>query len=47
MPAEMWLPLLVMVIGFYSFFACVLMMRLRVELLSQERKTQWVKEVDI
>jgi heme exporter protein C len=47
MPAEMWVPLLVMVIGCYSFFALVLMMRLRVELLSRERKTQWVKEVNI
>lgn len=47
MPPEMWLPLLIMVIGFYAFFALVLMMRLRVELLSRERKTQWVKEVKI
>lgn len=47
MPPEMWLPLLVMVVGFYSFFALVLMMRLRVELLVRERKTQWVKEVNI
>lgn len=45
MPPEMWLPLLVMVIGVYSFFAVVLMMRLRVEILEKERKTQWVKEV--
>jgi heme exporter protein C len=47
MPPEMWLPLLMMVVGFYVFFALVLMMRLRVELLSRERKTQWVKEVKI
>lgn len=47
MPPEMWLPLLIMVIGFYAFFALVLMMRLRVELLNRERKTQWVKEVKI
>jgi heme exporter protein C len=45
MPAEMWVPLLIMVIGFYCFFAVVLMMRTRVELLDRERRTGWVKEI--
>jgi heme exporter protein C len=45
MPAEMWLPLLIMVVGFYCFFAAVLMMRTRVELLERERRTGWVKEI--
>lgn len=45
MPAEMWLPLLIMVVGFYCFFAAVLMMRTRVELLDRERRTGWVKEI--
>lgn len=45
MPAEMWLPLLVMVIGFYSFFASVLFSRVRNEILLRERKTKWVKNI--
>ena len=43
MPVEMWLPLLVMVIGFYCFFATVLMMRTRNEILEREKRTQWVR----
>ncbi|GGC07109.1 heme exporter protein C [Marinobacterium zhoushanense] len=45
MPAEMWLPLLVMVVGFYLFFAVTLMMRLRNEILRRERRAGWVKEI--
>lgn len=45
MPAEMWLPLLIMVLGFYCFFSAVLLMRTRVELLERERRTGWVKEI--
>ncbi len=43
MPPEMWMPLLVMVIGFYCFFAVVLMMRTRNEILEREKRTQWVQ----
>lgn len=43
MPMEMWLPLLIMVIGFYCFFATVLMMRTRNEILEREKRTQWVQ----
>lgn len=42
MPPEMWLPLLVMVLGYYCFFAFVLMARTRIELLEREHKTSWV-----
>jgi len=45
MPAEMWLPLLVMVIGFYAFFAVTLMLRLRNEILRRERRAGWVREL--
>jgi heme exporter protein C len=45
MPADMWLPLLLMVAGFYCFFAVVLLLRTRVELLERERRTGWVKEI--
>ena len=43
MPVEMWLPLLVMVIGFYCFFALVLLMRMRLEVLRRESRSSWVK----
>jgi len=45
MPVEMWLPLLVMVLGFYCFFAVSLMLRLRNEILRRERRAGWVKEL--
>ncbi|WP_017937978.1 heme ABC transporter permease [Zestomonas thermotolerans] len=43
MPPEMWLPLLVMVIGFYCFFAAVLLLRMRLEVLRREARSSWVK----
>lgn len=43
MPAEMWVPLLIMVLGFYCFFTLVLLMRMRFEILRREAKTSWVK----
>ena len=43
MPAEMWMPLLVMVLGFYCFFACVLMLRMRLEVLKRESRSSWVQ----
>ncbi|WP_276606066.1 heme ABC transporter permease [Neptunomonas sp. XY-337] len=45
MPIEMWLPLLIMVIGFYCFFAVSLMMRLRNEILRREKRASWVREL--
>lgn len=45
MPVEMWLPLLIMVIGFYCFFAVSLMMRTRNEILYRERRAGWVREL--
>ncbi|MCK5831197.1 MAG: heme ABC transporter permease [Methylococcales bacterium] len=43
MPSEMWIPLLIMIIGFYCFFAVLLMSRARTEVLRRESKTDWVK----
>jgi heme exporter protein C len=43
MPVEMWLPLLVMVVGFYCFFAVSLMLRLRHEILRREKRSSWVQ----
>ncbi|MEH6444206.1 MAG: heme ABC transporter permease [Oceanospirillaceae bacterium] len=45
MPVEMWLPLLVMVIGFYCFFASAMLLRLRNEILVREKRTSWVKQL--
>ncbi len=45
MPMEMWMPLLIMVIGFYCFFAAVLIMRTRVEILEREWRTDWVRSL--
>jgi len=44
MPSEMWIPLLIMVLGYYFAFATTWMMRMRVEILEQEYRTQWVRE---
>lgn len=43
MPAEMWLPLLFTVLGFYCFFAVVLLLRMRLEVLKREARSSWVK----
>ena len=43
MPVEMWLPLLIMVIGYYLFFFSVWICRIRNEILIREKKTEWVK----
>jgi heme exporter protein C len=45
MPAEMWLPLALNVLGVYCFFGANLVSRLRVEILERERGTQWVREL--
>lgn len=43
MPIEMWAPLLVMVIGTYSWFFLVWLMRLRLEIVRREAKADWVQ----
>lgn len=42
MPMEMWMPLLLGVLGFYAFFGGVLMLNMRNLILARERGTQWV-----
>ncbi len=39
----MWLPLLIMVLGFYCFFAAMLLVRMRLEVLKRESRTAWAK----
>jgi heme exporter protein C len=43
MPLQMWLPLLIMVLGFYCFFAAVLLLRMRLEVLRREARSHWAK----
>jgi len=43
MPPEMWLPLLVMVIGMYCFAAHNVLSRMRMEIIERESGTQWVR----
>jgi heme exporter protein C len=43
MPLEMWLPLLIMVFGFYCFFGAVLLLRMRLEVLKRESRSSWAK----
>ncbi|WP_447956199.1 heme ABC transporter permease [Vreelandella sp. EE7] len=43
MPAAMWLPLLVMLVGFYSFFAAITLARTRSEILRREGDKRWVR----
>jgi len=45
MHPDMFVPLLVMMVGFYCFYAFAIMLRVRSEILIKERKTQWVKDL--
>jgi heme exporter protein C len=45
MPPEMWLPALVMVLGFYFFAGHNILTRMRAEILRREAKTAWVKKL--
>ncbi len=44
MPESMWMPLLLMVLGFYCFFTALTLYRLRSEILKRESRTRWVQE---
>jgi heme exporter protein C len=43
MPAQMWLPLLLTLLGFYAFFVAVLFYRMRTELLRREARSHWAQ----
>ncbi|TLZ13713.1 MAG: hypothetical protein E6K31_03120 [Gammaproteobacteria bacterium] len=43
--ASMLVPLLMMLLGFTLFFAAILLVRLRGEVLSRERSASWIREV--
>ncbi|MBR7888664.1 heme ABC transporter permease [Marinomonas sp. A79] len=44
MPASMWLPLLVAVIGFYVLVVGLVLWRMQSDILWRERRTSWVKQ---
>lgn len=43
MPAQMYLPLLIMVLGFYCFFIALTLTRTRTEILRRESNKRWVR----
>lgn len=45
MPAEMWVPLLLVVLGLYLLFGWLACYRMQTEILRRERRTQWVKNL--
>lgn len=45
MHPDMFHPLLVMILGFYCFYAVVLILNTRAEILYRERRTRWVQEM--
>ncbi len=45
MPPEMWVPLLIMVVGIYLYFTALVFMRMRTEILERERRTRWVRQL--
>ncbi|WP_286220177.1 heme ABC transporter permease CcmC [Marinobacter apostichopi] len=44
MPAEMWVPLLLSVLGLYLLFGWLACLRMQTEILVREQRTRWVKE---
>ncbi len=45
MHPDMWWPLLVMIIAFYLFYAVLLMIHGRAEVIKREQRKRWVKEL--
>lgn len=45
MPADMWVPLLITVLGFYGLFFLLMLMRTRCEIIDRERKSKWVRQL--
>ncbi|QSP94372.1 cytochrome c biogenesis protein CcsA [Marinobacter salinisoli] len=44
MPAEMWVPLLLSVLGLYLLFGWLACLRMKTEILAREQRTRWVKD---
>ncbi|MEE2764804.1 MAG: heme ABC transporter permease CcmC [Pseudomonadota bacterium] len=44
MPAEMWVPLLLSVLGLYLLFGWLACLRMQTEILVREQRTRWVRD---
>ncbi|WP_148862363.1 heme ABC transporter permease [Marinobacter fonticola] len=44
MPMEMWVPLLLSVLGLYLLFGWLALLRMQTEILHRERRARWVQE---
>ena len=44
-PPEVWVPLVIMIIAIYLFFAVSLILSTRNEILERERRAQWVQDL--
>ena len=44
-PPEVWVPLVIMIIAIYLFFAVSLILSTRNEILVRERRAQWVQDL--
>jgi len=44
MPADMWVPLLLSVLGLYLLFGWLACLRMQTEILLREQRTRWVKD---
>lgn len=45
MPIEMWMPLLLSVLGLYLLFGWLTCIRMKTEILVREQRTRWVREL--
>ncbi|KRW83258.1 heme ABC transporter permease CcmC [Marinobacter sp. P4B1] len=45
MPMEMWVPLLLSVLGLYLLFGWLACLRMKTEILLREQRTRWVREL--
>ncbi len=45
MPAEMWVPALLAVLGFYFMFGAVTIYQMQSQILYRERRSKWVREL--
>ena len=45
MPSEMYLPLVVMLFAYYSFFLLVWLMQMRAEVIAREARSDWVQKM--
>ena len=45
MHPDMWWPLLLMILAFYVFYAVLLMIHVRTQIIDREQRKSWVKDL--